>query len=276
MVGNSVYREIWDTIRRLLITSAHVFARPGSVWQIIICLLVALPTMKLLSLLRPMINQGNFILADTSQTTLAFTLLLTLFLFYDLIPRSSPVGFVFIFLQVIILIVAVLVIRRDFENEQEFWSFVSRRVRNPKRSTVTTRFGTWKSTSFADFDMDALELDPVADTEEESQIANAARAVELADLAKTPGAASVGKLHSDAGVVGVPKKRPSRSTTPQPFMLGTARNGVGIMSDTDDTPRISFHDITHNRHGSPAAAAVAASDGKRAPSETPQRGYYGL
>ena len=84
-------------------------------------------------------------LADVAQTSLSCTLQLTLFLFYRIIPRSPLVGWVFILLQCLTALVAVMVIRRDFKDEREFWSFVGRRIRHPTRTTITTKFGHWDS-----------------------------------------------------------------------------------------------------------------------------------
>ena len=70
--------EVWDSARRLILTSSHVFFyQSESVNKIVGCLWVSLVSAKVLSLYHPHIDMGNFVLADVVQTTLTINLLLT-------------------------------------------------------------------------------------------------------------------------------------------------------------------------------------------------------
>lgn len=115
---------------------------------------VSLVSMKLLTLCQPNLNRGTFILNDYCQTVLVITLLLVLIMTVQVIPRSDFLGGLLITMHLGTVAVLIIVVRQGLQEEHEFWSYLGRRILNPKRQTVTTKFGLWNQnmTSFMDDD----------------------------------------------------------------------------------------------------------------------------
>ena len=114
-------------------------------------------------------------------------------------------------------------------------AFLRRRIANPKRQSVTTKFGQFrpnmkpmqgKQDMITDLTGDEAKATSDDNTEEAGlELAATTGVVE----GPGPGGPS-SRLWVDRGVVGVPAKRESRSTTPQPFALAEARRSFANVS----------------------------------------------
>lgn len=188
-----------------------------------------------------MINPGNYVLADVAQTSFTFTLLLTLFLFYGIIPRTNGTGALFTLVHVTIIVTAVVVIRRDFAAEKEFWGFVHRRMRNPNRQTVTTKFGLWSTMDPADIEIMARIEAPGDSADENEDQRGLDRQVEADDDNRVASPQPHATTTAEYGAVG--------SVTPQARRGGETKRAkppsrASKPEANKQIPRFSFKDLS--------------------------------
>lgn len=111
---------MWDAVRRIALTSAHLLlSHEGADLQIVVCLFIALTSAKLLSLTRPQLNTNNYILADIAETALCIFLLVTMLLYFGVVSRGSGLAWFLITLNLLVVLVAFRVIYRDYIAERE-------------------------------------------------------------------------------------------------------------------------------------------------------------
>ena len=236
-------RDVYDSVRRIVQTSAYVVTEPGSFEMMAYSVSVSLVSMKLHTLCQPEFNRGSFVLSSSCFTALSITLLIVLFIAMDVIPKSTTVGLILILIHGTTIAIAAKVIHADLRAEGEFLAFLRRRIANPKRQSTTTKFGQFRPDIELSQEKQTMTTDLIVGQAgsfagDKGKV-NANRNAEEVELAwgKTPDVANFmpkesegagprdlsGRLWVDRGVVGVPARREARSTTPEPFALAEAR-----------------------------------------------------